>query len=182
MIKIKDEISGGVFPEGRIRKPTPGPRAPGAGRRGLPPDSRPGRGGARLDLLDAPAWHAPDGTVRIGQMWTPTCDQVKNLYVCDASVFPEALDRPTVLTIVGLGKRLARHLAPDTRVPRDPPSDLRELVARLDAHPRVVLGETPTLLQRLPRLSAELGRPVLSSATTSSAPHSAGTRRASSST
>ena len=35
-----------------------------------------------------------------------------------------------------------------------------ELLSRLDAHPRVVLGETPTALQRLPRLSAELGRPV----------------------
>jgi L-cysteate sulfo-lyase len=35
-----------------------------------------------------------------------------------------------------------------------------ELLARLDAHPRVVLGETPTALQRLPRLSAELDRPV----------------------
>jgi choline dehydrogenase-like flavoprotein len=36
--------------------------------------------------------------------------EVDDLYVCDASVFPEALDRPTVLTIIGLGKRLARHL------------------------------------------------------------------------
>jgi 1-aminocyclopropane-1-carboxylate deaminase/D-cysteine desulfhydrase-like pyridoxal-dependent ACC family enzyme len=35
-----------------------------------------------------------------------------------------------------------------------------ELLARLDAFPRVVLGETPTALQPLPRLSAELGRPV----------------------
>jgi D-cysteine desulfhydrase family pyridoxal phosphate-dependent enzyme len=35
-----------------------------------------------------------------------------------------------------------------------------ELLARLDARPRVVLGETPTPLQRLERLSAELGRPV----------------------
>jgi len=35
-----------------------------------------------------------------------------------------------------------------------------ELLARLDVHPRVVLGDTPTALQRLPRLSAELDRPV----------------------
>ncbi len=35
-----------------------------------------------------------------------------------------------------------------------------ELLARLDAPPRVVLGETPTPLRRLERLSAELGRPV----------------------
>jgi choline dehydrogenase-like flavoprotein len=36
--------------------------------------------------------------------------EVDGLYVCDASTFPEALDRPTVLTIIGLGKRLAKHL------------------------------------------------------------------------
>jgi L-cysteate sulfo-lyase len=35
-----------------------------------------------------------------------------------------------------------------------------ELQARLDGHPRLVLGETPTPLQPLPRLSAELGRPL----------------------
>jgi choline dehydrogenase-like flavoprotein len=36
--------------------------------------------------------------------------EVENLYVCDASSFPEALDRPTVLTIIGLAKRLSQHL------------------------------------------------------------------------
>ncbi len=35
-----------------------------------------------------------------------------------------------------------------------------ELRARLDAQPRITLGETPTPLQFLPRLSAELSRPV----------------------
>ena len=35
-----------------------------------------------------------------------------------------------------------------------------ELLARLDAHPRVVLGGTPTPFERLPRLSADLGRSV----------------------
>ena len=36
--------------------------------------------------------------------------EIDGLYVCDASVFPEALDRPTVLTIIGLAKRLATYL------------------------------------------------------------------------
>jgi choline dehydrogenase-like flavoprotein len=53
----------------------------------------------------------PSGTVRIGTMLDQQLEtDVKGLYVCDASVFPEALDRPTVLTIIGLGKRLAKHL------------------------------------------------------------------------
>ena len=35
---------------------------------------------------------------------------VRNLYCCDTSVLPEAPGRPPVLTIVVLGKRLARRL------------------------------------------------------------------------
>ncbi|HXY38210.1 MAG TPA: pyridoxal-phosphate dependent enzyme [Vicinamibacteria bacterium] len=35
-----------------------------------------------------------------------------------------------------------------------------ELLSRLDGIPRIVLGETPTPLQRLERLSVELGRPL----------------------
>ena len=53
----------------------------------------------------------PSATVRIGEMLdTNLQTEINGLYVCDASVFPEALDRPTVLTIIGLGKRLAKYL------------------------------------------------------------------------
>jgi choline dehydrogenase-like flavoprotein len=53
----------------------------------------------------------PSGTVRVGQMLTSDLEsEIKNLYVCDASVFPEALARPTVLTIISLAKRLADYL------------------------------------------------------------------------
>jgi len=49
----------------------------------------------------------PSGTIRIGSMLdTHLKSEIDGLYVCDASVFPEALDRPTVLTIIGLGKRM----------------------------------------------------------------------------
>jgi choline dehydrogenase-like flavoprotein len=41
--------------------------------------------------------------------------EIENLYVCDASAFPEALARPTVLTIIGLGKRLVEHLTAFTK-------------------------------------------------------------------
>ena len=34
-----------------------------------------------------------------------------NLYVCDCSVIPEAWGLPPTMTLVGLGKRLAKHLA-----------------------------------------------------------------------
>ena len=53
----------------------------------------------------------PSGTVRIGEMLDNNlATAIPNLYVCDASVFPEALARPTVLTIISLGKRLAQQL------------------------------------------------------------------------
>ena len=36
--------------------------------------------------------------------------QHDNLYVCDCSVIPEAWGLPPTLTILGLGKRLSKHL------------------------------------------------------------------------
>ena len=53
----------------------------------------------------------PSGTVRLSEMLDSNLQtEIAGLYVCDASVFPEALARPTVLTIISLGKRLARFL------------------------------------------------------------------------
>lgn len=53
----------------------------------------------------------PSGTVRLGEMLDSNLQtEIAGLYVCDASVFPEALARPTVLTIICLAKRLAAHL------------------------------------------------------------------------
>ncbi|MBI4410719.1 MAG: GMC family oxidoreductase, partial [Gemmatimonadetes bacterium] len=113
MIKLKDEISGGVDERGRVSK-------------GLTPNDR-----ARLDRAEEVAGRIlrragcdpgrvfstplrgthPSGTVRIGEMLSTDLEtEVRNLYVCDASVFPEALGRPTVLTILSLARRLAAHL------------------------------------------------------------------------
>ena len=36
--------------------------------------------------------------------------EYENLYVCDCSVIPEPWGLPPVLTLVSLGKRLAKHL------------------------------------------------------------------------
>ena len=113
MIKLKDEVSGGVFPNGKISKPM------------TESDTRRQRSAyevCRKILVEAGADSStifmstlrgthPSGTVRVGEMLDQNLKtETKGLYVCDASVFPEALDRPTVLTIIGLGKRLAKHL------------------------------------------------------------------------
>lgn len=115
MIKLKDEVTGGVYADGRIRKPLSQgdcERLEGAVqvcrrilvRAGAEPSS----------IFSTPLRGThPSGTVRIGtHLDRDLATPVPNLYVCDASVFPEALDRPTVLTIVALAKRLARRLAP----------------------------------------------------------------------
>jgi choline dehydrogenase-like flavoprotein len=113
MIKIKDEISGGITMEGRISKPlTPRDRfrlnhASIVARKilvraGCDPDS--------VFVGPLRGTH-PCATVRIGEMLDENLEgEVKNLYVCDASSFPEALDRPTVLTIIGLARKLSDHL------------------------------------------------------------------------
>ena len=113
MIKLKDEVSGGVFPGGRISKP-------------LTANDRPRlkmaedvcheiliEAGAKKDTIFMTPLRGthPSGTVRVGEMVDQDLQtETEGLYVCDASVFPEALDRPTVLTIIGLAKRLAKKL------------------------------------------------------------------------
>ena len=53
----------------------------------------------------------PGGTARIGHVVDENLKTTfDNLYVCDTSVIPQPWGLPPVLTCIGLGKRLARHL------------------------------------------------------------------------
>jgi choline dehydrogenase-like flavoprotein len=53
----------------------------------------------------------PGGTVKVGELLDANLQtEFENLYVCDCSVIPEAWGLPPSLTLIGLGKRLARHL------------------------------------------------------------------------
>jgi choline dehydrogenase-like flavoprotein len=113
MIKLKDAVSGGVFPDGKISKPLTDndlPRlkmAEGVCNAIL---REAGADPGTIFMTPLRGTH-PSGTVRIGEMLdTNLQTEISGLYVCDASTFPEALDRPTVLTILGLGKRLAKQL------------------------------------------------------------------------
>jgi hypothetical protein len=135
MIKLKDDISGGIYPDGKIRKPMTASDTDDISG-GVYPDGKIRKpmtasdterlndayGVCKKILIEAGAKKSsifmrpfigthPSGTVRIGDMLDINLQTaVKGLYVCDASVFPEALDRPTVLTIIALGKRLAKYL------------------------------------------------------------------------
>lgn len=112
MIKLRDELSGGVGMRS-ISKPL-GPRdrerlahAQRAAERilreaGCAPDS--------IFATPLRGTH-PGSTARVGALLGPDLQTATpGLFVCDASAFPEALGRPTVLTLIGMGKRLGRGL------------------------------------------------------------------------
>jgi choline dehydrogenase-like flavoprotein len=113
MIKLKDEISGGINVEGKISKSlTEQDRwrlnhASNVSRKILI------RAGCKPDSVFVGPLRGthPSGTVRLGELLSSQLESpIRGLYVSDASCFPEALDRPTVLTLIALSKRLAKHL------------------------------------------------------------------------
>jgi choline dehydrogenase-like flavoprotein len=113
MIKVTDEVSGIVSVEGRISKTLTARdrerlhHATVVSRQilvkaGCDPDS--------IYVSRLRGTH-PSATVRLGELVDDNLQtSVRNLYVCDASVFPEALGLPTVLTIISFAKRLSDHL------------------------------------------------------------------------
>ena len=55
----------------------------------------------------------PGGTAAVGKIVDNNLQtSVDNLFVCDASVLPTSPGLPPIMTIIALGKRLARTLAP----------------------------------------------------------------------
>jgi choline dehydrogenase-like flavoprotein len=113
MVKLKDDLTGSVNSERDIRKPySPADegrlaRATALARRILV------QAGAAPDTIfvTPPRGTHPCATVRIGDLLDLNLrTETAGLYVCDASAFPETLARPTVLTIIALGKRLVTHL------------------------------------------------------------------------
>ena len=54
----------------------------------------------------------PGGTAKIQDIVdTNLKTEYENLFVCDCSVIPESFGLPPTLTLIGLGKRLAKHLS-----------------------------------------------------------------------
>jgi choline dehydrogenase-like flavoprotein len=112
MVKVKDDLGGRLTERGGLRK-----KLSAADRakflHGYENAKRILRAAGATDIYKT--WYLashPGATVKIGQLVDANLEtHYRNLYVCDCSVIPEAWGLPPVLTIVGLGKRLARHLA-----------------------------------------------------------------------
>jgi len=113
MVKAKDELSGDMTgSRARLGKPL------------SPTDRerlRQGEADAQAILRHAGARHIyrtgwvavhPGGTAKVGDIVDVNLEtEIPGLYVCDASVIPMAWGRPPTLTVMSLGRRLARHLA-----------------------------------------------------------------------
>lgn len=113
MIKLTDDVSGGIDDRGRISKGVTIADQRKLDRGISVAESILQRAGCKGDSIFATPLRGthPCATVRIGELVdTDLATSLKNLYVCDASVFPRALGRPTVLTILSLARRLAQKL------------------------------------------------------------------------
>ncbi len=116
MTKIKDEASGEVFMDGSISKQV------------TEKDQEKIDLGTKISaqiLIEAGAFPTsiknsipqgahPGGTAAIGQIVNSNLEtECKNLFICDASVLPEAPGLPPILTILALARRLAKGLIKD---------------------------------------------------------------------
>ncbi len=111
MIKVRDVLDGVVDIDGRISKPLTH-----ADRHKL----NRGKIMARQILRNLGAtdiWNGalgaahPGGTCRVGEVVDANLETAySRLFVCDGSVIPFEFGLPPVLTILGLGRRLSRHL------------------------------------------------------------------------
>jgi choline dehydrogenase-like flavoprotein len=112
MIKIKDEVSGAITPDRISKTATPADRERLAHAENIARQLLTDVGVSSSSVITSSLRGThPASTARIGTLVdTNLQTELTGLYICDASVFPEALARPTVITIIALGKRLARHL------------------------------------------------------------------------
>lgn len=112
MVKWKDALGGRLTDRGGVRKLLTATDKRVA-RHGFENARRVLRAAGATDVYKT--WYVaahPGGTVKIGHLVdTDLKSPIDRLYVCDCSVIPEAWGLPPSLTLVALGKRMARRLA-----------------------------------------------------------------------
>jgi choline dehydrogenase-like flavoprotein len=113
MVKIGDEHRGEIRLDGGISKPLT-QRDHERLERGAEISKRIliRAGCSPRSIMTGPVRGAhPGATAPIGKVVDKNLEtRIRNLFVSDASVLPEALDRPMVLTLISLSRRLADHL------------------------------------------------------------------------
>jgi choline dehydrogenase-like flavoprotein len=111
MVKAKDELGGHLTDSGGVRKILNNNEKKKLLRGYDRAKAILQKAGARGIFKTAYLAAHPGGTVKVGDLLDSDLKtEYDNLYVCDCSVIPEAWGLPPTLTIIGLGKRLAKHL------------------------------------------------------------------------
>jgi choline dehydrogenase-like flavoprotein len=111
MVKIRDDLGGRLTSRGGVRKRLS--RADHERLRNGVEHARRilSRAGAEMVYTSRILATHPGGTAKVGEVVDSDLQtRVAGLYVCDCSVIPEAWGLPPTLTILALGKRLAKHL------------------------------------------------------------------------
>jgi choline dehydrogenase-like flavoprotein len=114
MTKQADDPVGRVHRDGSVSKPlTDADRARIEQGTAIAADILSKAGANRGSIVNTvPAGSHAGGTAAVGTVVDEHLEtQIKNLYVCDASVLPQAPGNPPILTIVALAKRLAKTLS-----------------------------------------------------------------------
>jgi choline dehydrogenase-like flavoprotein len=112
MVKAKDELGGHLSDSGGVRKILDKNEKKKLLRGYERAREILQKAGARGIFKTAYLAAHPGGTVKVGDLLDSDLKtEYDNLHVCDCSVIPEAWGLPPTLTIIGLGKRLAKHLA-----------------------------------------------------------------------
>ena len=113
MVKSRDEFHGEVRADGTVSKPLDGDvwkklnKGISIGTEILL------KSGVKKKNIFAskPLGGHPGGTVRIGQHLDTDCQtEIKNCYCLDNSIIPEPFGQPPTVTLITMGKRLAKHL------------------------------------------------------------------------
>jgi choline dehydrogenase-like flavoprotein len=113
-IKVKDGVNGRVFLDGSISKPLTQEEFKKLDMGAAIATEILIKAGCSAKSIQYAKYGGahPGGTTRMGDVVDKNLEtEIKNLYVGDASIFPEAFGRPTTGTIVPMIKRLAKHLS-----------------------------------------------------------------------
>jgi len=111
MVKAKDELGGSITDRGGIRKILDKNEKQKL-KRGYERAKEILKNAGAKGIFRTPCLAAhPGGTVKVGDLLDSDLKtEYDGLYVCDCSVIPEAWGLPPTATIIGLGKRLSKHL------------------------------------------------------------------------
>ncbi|MGA3084653.1 MAG: GMC family oxidoreductase N-terminal domain-containing protein [Thermodesulfobacteriota bacterium] len=111
MIKAKDELGGSITDSGGVRKILDKKEKQKLHRGYERAKEILKNAGAKGIFKTSYLASHPGGSAKIGDIVDSNLKtEYDNLYVCDCSVIPEAWGLPPTNTIIGLGKRLSKHL------------------------------------------------------------------------